>query len=60
MRRSRGIRYLLEGILLNILNPFVYIFWLGIVSYLTVSQNYAERQILLFLAGASLPCLWPT
>lgn len=30
--KTRGIRYIIEGFLFNIMNPFVYIFWIFIIS----------------------------
>lgn len=51
IRPTQGIRHIIEGIFLNLLNPFVYIFWLGIVSYTTVSQGYDFRETLIFFAG---------
>ncbi|NJL14698.1 MAG: LysE family transporter [Microscillaceae bacterium] len=49
--RTRGLRFVLEGILLNLLNPFVYIFWIGVVSQITVATSYTSRQHLMFFIG---------
>lgn len=52
INRAQGLRYILEGLLLNLLNPFVYIFWLGVVGYVTVSTEYAPEGHFFFFLGA--------
>lgn len=51
MRPTQGIKHIIEGIFLNLLNPLVYIFWLGIVSYTTVSQGYNLHENFIFFLG---------
>lgn len=51
VKRVQGIRYIFEGILLTLINPLVYIFWLGAVSYLTVTFDYTFQEILIFFLG---------
>lgn len=48
----KGVRYVIEGMLLNLLNPFVYFFWLTVLSFLTIDQNYNAKEILVFFLGA--------
>ncbi len=57
VRKIKGIRFILEGMLLNLLNPMVYFFWLGVVSWLTVSQDYTSQQHLLFFVGTMITVL---
>lgn len=52
INRAEGLRYIFEGLLLNLLNPFVYIFWLGVVGYVTVSTDYTPKGHFLFFTGA--------
>lgn len=52
INRAKGLRYILEGVLLNLLNPFVYIFWLGVVGYVKVSTDYSPQGHLFFFVGA--------
>ena len=49
--KVKGIRFILEGILLNLLNPFVYIIWLVAVSFITMSDNYTSPHHFLFFLG---------
>jgi threonine/homoserine/homoserine lactone efflux protein len=44
-----------QGVLLNILNPFVYLFWLGISSF--ISANFSLTGGLVFLSGIILTVL---
>ncbi|TAE16083.1 MAG: hypothetical protein EAZ95_07970, partial [Bacteroidetes bacterium] len=44
-----------QGVLLNILNPFVYLFWLGISSF--ISANFSLIGGLVFLSGIILTVL---
>jgi threonine/homoserine/homoserine lactone efflux protein len=51
-----GIRFVLEGLLLNMLNPFVYIFWIGTVGTLSViiHQDYTDYDAFIFFLGTIL------
>ncbi len=42
-----------QGVLLNMVNPFVYLFWLGLISNLTtiIGTNYTQIQGLTFLGA---------
>jgi threonine/homoserine/homoserine lactone efflux protein len=42
--RNHYIRCVAEGFLLNVLNPFVYIFWIGIVGATVIKTNYDISQ----------------
>lgn len=57
LRPTQGIRHIIEGILLNLLNPFVYIFWFGIVSFATVNQEYDHNENIVFFSALILTVL---
>lgn len=45
------IKQLLKGFMLNGINPFVLIFWIGIVSMGTINYNYTTGQMIAFFGG---------
>ncbi len=48
------VTYLLKGFFLNIANPFVWIFWMGVVMGVTASVDHSDDRILklvLFFSG---------
>lgn len=49
--RPKGARYILQGIILNAFNPFVYIFWIGIVGSIRVSSSYTSAEMFVFFSG---------
>ncbi|MDQ3536718.1 MAG: LysE family translocator [Bacteroidota bacterium] len=57
-RRVKGknnvIKQVAKGFMLNGINPFVLIFWLGMVSMGTVKFNYSREDMLVFSAGIIL------
>ena len=57
VKRTQGVRYVLEGIFLNILNPFVYLFWLTIVSSITMGNRYSSEQLFVFFFAIILTVL---
>jgi threonine/homoserine/homoserine lactone efflux protein len=42
----------LKGFLLNSLNPFVLFFWLGVMSVVSLNENYTKNDVVLFFIGA--------
>lgn len=50
IRRVHGLRYISEGLLLNLLNPFVYILWFVIIS--ANVSHYTRQESTIFLTGA--------
>ena len=52
IKRSKNLRYIFAGILFNIMNPFVYIFWIGIVISIPITYTYSEVAV--FLASIIL------
>ncbi len=50
----KGARFLLEGILLNLLNPFVYIFWFNLINYLHINADHSPREYAIFITSTIL------
>jgi threonine/homoserine/homoserine lactone efflux protein len=50
-KNKLNIFYTLEGILLNAINPFVYIFWVGIWGKVLVQYNYRGVEVWVFMLG---------
>jgi len=44
--------YTVKGFLINTLNPFVFIYWLSAVSFVTVDPDYTETDRILFFLCA--------
>ena len=42
---------MLKGFLLNIINPAVLLFWLGIVSVISVKENYTHSHEFMFFGS---------
>lgn len=49
IRKTRGIRYILEGALLNLLNPFVYLFWITAVSSVITAYSNSYQHLAFFI-----------
>lgn len=45
------LKYLLKGFVLNGFNPFIVVFWLGIISIVSVNYDYSFEQQVLFFIG---------
>ena len=43
--------YLLKGFVLNGLNPFILVFWMGIIGIVAVKYDYSFYQQIYFFAG---------
>ena len=52
-------KFMLKGFLLNIINPAVLLFWLGIVSVMSVKENYTKSHELMFF-GSLLSTVFAT
>jgi threonine/homoserine/homoserine lactone efflux protein len=46
------IRYILKGFFLNILNPFLLIFWLGVMSFVSAKYGVATKEVVTFFTAA--------
>lgn len=46
------IRYLLKGFFMNILNPFLLIFWLGVMSFVSARFGVGTRDVVVFFTAA--------
>lgn len=49
--------YVLKGFLMNSLNPFVIIYWIGIISYLSISDKYNSQSQFGFFAATLITIL---
>lgn len=46
--QTKGVQQVIKGFLLNAINPFVFLFWLGIVSKVNLSLGYQDNELVLF------------
>lgn len=51
--QSEGTRFILEGLLLNLLNPLVYVTWVVIISF-AVGQGFGNNERILFFVSVIL------
>ncbi len=45
-------RYLLKGFFMNILNPFLLIFWLGVMSFVSARFGVGTKEVVVFFTAA--------
>ena len=50
-------RKILKGFILNSINPFILIFWLGVAGMITIELHYSFDQAFLFYAGVIIMVL---
>ncbi len=48
---SRLLKYVSKGYFMNIFNPFLLIFWLGVMSLVSSRYGIPSKEILIFFAG---------
>jgi threonine/homoserine/homoserine lactone efflux protein len=49
---GRGVlKYIMKGFFLNIFNPFLLIFWIGVMGVVTSKYGIPSKEILIFFAG---------
>lgn len=48
---SRFFRYVSKGYFMNIFNPFLLIFWLGVMSLVSTKYGIPSKEILMFFTG---------
>jgi threonine/homoserine/homoserine lactone efflux protein len=48
---GRFFRYVSKGFFMNIFNPFLLLFWLGVMSLVTAKYGIPSREILVFFSG---------
>lgn len=48
---TEAFKLFLKGFLLNGINPFVLLFWIGVVSVASVDFDYSTNEILIFFSG---------
>ncbi len=46
------IRYMLKGFFMNILNPFLLIFWLGVMSFVSARFGVGTKEVVVFFTAA--------
>lgn len=44
-------RYIIKGFALNAINPFVVLFWVGVMSMVSVQEKFEDTQVFLFFVG---------
>jgi len=45
-------KYVLKGFFMNILNPFLLIFWLGVMSFVSAKYGVATKEVVAFFTAA--------
>lgn len=50
-KQDKNIKYLIKGFLLNGFNPFILVFWMGIIGVVTVNFDYDATQQSYFFSG---------
>jgi threonine/homoserine/homoserine lactone efflux protein len=45
-------RHILKGFFMNILNPFLLIFWLGVMSFVSAKYGVATKEVVMFFGAA--------
>lgn len=56
-KNPKAITFLLKGFFLNIANPFVWIFWVGVVVAMTANYGAKVSSIIVFFSAALLTVL---
>lgn len=49
---SGKITYVLKGFIMNILNPFLLIFWLGVMSFVSAKYGAGTKEVVTFFTAA--------
>jgi len=50
-KKPKIIAYVGKGFLMNTLNPFLLIFWIGVVSFATTNYGLDHKSLILFFSG---------
>ncbi len=48
--KKKGLRIIAEGFLMNVLNPFVYFFWINLVTVIIIDTNYSLNEIVILFS----------
>lgn len=59
VKKTVHARFVLKGFLLNLFNPAVFFFWLGVVGMVTVKENYTRTDEAIFF-GTTLLTIFST
>jgi len=51
LKKPGPLTYILKGFVLNFANPFIWIFWMGVVVGVTSNLGVASREVYLFFIG---------
>ena len=50
-KKANPLLFMLRGFAINSINPFMFIFWLGVMSVVSVQEHYTKWHVLLFFSG---------
>ncbi len=50
-KKPRTITFILKGFFLNLANPFLWIFWMGVMVAVSSSYGIHDRNVILFFSG---------
>lgn len=48
--RKHGIKIIAEGFFMNVLNPFVYFFWVNLITVILIEMNYTHNEIVVLFS----------
>lgn len=52
VRSSRFLKYFFKGFFMNIFNPFLLIFWMGMMGLVTSKHGIGSKEVIVFFIGA--------
>lgn len=52
IKKPGPITYIIKGYFMNIMNPFIFIFWITVMSVFSTKYNVGRSDILIFFSGA--------
>jgi len=52
VRSSRFLKYFFKGFFMNIFNPFLLIFWMGMMGLVTSKHGVGSKDVIIFFSGA--------
>jgi threonine/homoserine/homoserine lactone efflux protein len=57
IQKPRALKYILKGYFLNLVNPFLLIFWVGVMTVLAANYGARSNEVLVFFSGTLITVL---
>lgn len=51
IKKANSLMHIIKGFFLNIANPFLIIFWMGVMSYVSTNYQFEPRIVMSFFSG---------